>query len=50
MGFSGANRIHLGNDARELAAGALHLHAGLNHILHRGDAHALAGSCDVKVR
>ena len=48
MGAAGAHGIHLGNDAGELTAGALHLHAGLDHILDRGDANALAGSGNVK--
>ena len=48
MRSAGADGIDLGNDAGELAARALNLHAGLDDVLHRGNADAFARPRDVK--
>ena len=48
MGLAGTNGVHLGYNAGELAAGALYLYAGLDNVLNRGNANALAGLCNVK--
>jgi hypothetical protein len=44
VGLAGADRVDLGDDAGELAAGAFDLDARLDDVLDRGDADALAGT------
>ena len=48
MGLAGTNGVHLGYNAGELAAGTLYLYAGLDNVLNRCNANALAGLCNVK--
>ena len=48
MGLAAANGVDLGDDAGEHAAGALHLDAGLDHVLDRGDPDALTGLGNIK--
>ena len=48
VGLAAADRVDLGDDAGEFAAGALDLHSRFNDVLDRGDANALTGLGNVE--